>query len=41
MDNNKLKILKEVRIPEDLICLLRSLYAGQEAKVRTGDGMTS
>ena len=30
------KILKEIGIPEHLICLLRNLYAGQEATVRTG-----
>ena len=39
--HNKLwKILKEMRIPEHLICLLRNLYAGQEATVRTGHGTT-
>ena len=32
------KILKEMGIPEHLICLLRNLYAGQEATVRTGHG---
>ena len=32
------KILKELGIPDHLICLLRNLYAGQEAKVRTGHG---
>ena len=32
------KILKEIGIPDHLICLLRSLYAGQEAIVRTGHG---
>ena len=38
-DHNKLwKILKEVGIPDHLICLLRNLYAGQEATVRTGHG---
>ena len=37
MDQNKLwKILKEMRIPDYLTCLLRNLYAGQEATVRTG-----
>ena len=37
MDHNKLwKILKEMGIPDHLICLLRNLYAGQEATVRTG-----
>ena len=39
MDHNKLqKILKEVGIPGHLTCLLRNLYAGQEATVRTGRG---
>ena len=38
VDHNKLwKILKEMRIVDHLICLLRNLYAGQEATVRTGD----
>ena len=37
MDHNKLwKILKEMGIPDYLTCLLRNLYAGQEATVRTG-----
>ena len=37
VDHNKsFKILKEMEIPDYLICLLRSLYAGQEATVRTG-----
>ena len=37
MDHNKLwKILKEMGIPDHLICLLRNLYASQEATVRTG-----
>ena len=41
VDHNKLwKILKEMGIPDHLTCLLRSLYAGQEAKVRTGHGTT-
>ena len=41
MDHNKLwKILKEMGIPDHLTCLLRSLYAGQEAIVRTGHGTT-
>ena len=41
MDHHKLwKILKEVEIPDHLICLLRNLYAGQEATVRTGHGTT-
>ena len=36
MDHNKLwKILKEMRIPHHLTCLLRNMYAGQEATVRT------
>ena len=36
MDHNKLwKILEETGIPDHLICLLRNLYAGQEATVRT------
>ena len=34
------KILKEMGIPDHLICLLRNLYAGQEAKVKTGHGTT-
>ena len=34
------KILKEVGIPDHLTCLLRNLYAGQEAAVRTGHGTT-
>ena len=39
VDHNKLwKILKEMAIPEHLTCLLRNLYAGQEATVRTGHG---
>ena len=41
MDHNKLwKILKEMGIPNHLNCLLRNLYAGQEATVRTGHGTT-
>ena len=41
MDHNKLwKILKEMGIPDHLTCLLRNLYAGQEAAVRTGHGTT-
>ena len=41
VDNNKLwKILKEMGIPDHLTCLLRNLYAGQEATVRTGHGTT-
>ena len=35
-----MKILKEVGIPDHLSCLLRNLYAGQEATVRTGHGTT-
>ena len=35
-----MKILKEMGIPDHLICLLRNLYAGQEAAVRTGHGTT-
>ena len=42
MDHNKLwKILKEMGIPDHLTCLLRNLYAGQEATVRTGHGITN
>ena len=41
VDHNKLwRILKEMGIPDYLICLLRNLYAGQEATVRTGHGTT-
>ena len=41
VDHNKLwKILKEMGIPDHLSCLLRNLYAGQEATVRTGHGTT-
>ena len=41
MDNNKLwKTLKEIGIPDHLTCLLRNLYAGQEAAVRTVHGRT-
>ena len=41
MDHNKLwKILKEMLVPDHLTCLLRNLYAGQEATVRTGPGTT-
>ena len=40
-DHNQLwKILQEMEIPGHLICHLRSLYAGQEATVRTGHGTT-
>ena len=39
VDHNKLwKILKEIGILDHLTCLLRNLYAGQEATVRTGNG---
>ena len=39
VDHNKQwKILKEMGIPDHVICLLRNLYAGQEATVRTGHG---
>ena len=39
VDNHKLwKILKEMEIPDHLTCLLRNLYAGQEATVKTGHG---
>ena len=39
VDHNKLwKILKEMGLAEHLTCLLRNLYAGQEATVRTGHG---
>ena len=41
VDHNQLwEILKEMGIPEHLTCLLRNLYAGQEATVRTGHGPT-
>ena len=41
MDHNQLwKILKEMGIPDHLTCLLRNLYGGQEAAVRTGHGTT-
>ena len=41
VDHNKLwKILQEMGIPDHLTCLLRNLYAGQEATVRTGHGTT-
>ena len=41
VDHNELwKILKEMGIPDHLTCLLRNLYAGQEATVRTGHGTT-
>ena len=39
LDYNKLqKILKEMRKPDHLTCILRNLYAGEEATVRTGHG---
>ena len=42
VDHNKLwKILKEMGIPDHLTCLLRNLYAGQDATVRTGHGTTN
>ena len=42
VDHNQLwKILKEMGIPDHLTCLLRNLYAGQEATVRTGHGTTN
>ena len=42
VDHNKLwKILQEMGIPDHLTCLLRNLYAGQEATVRTGPGTTN
>ena len=42
VDHDKLwKILKEMGIPDHLTCLLRNLYAGQEAIVRTGHGTTN
>ena len=42
VDLNKLwKVLKEMGIPDHLTCLLRNLYAGQEATVRTGHGTTN
>ena len=41
VEHNKLwKILKEMGIPDHLTCLLRNLYAGKEATVRTGHGTT-
>ena len=40
VDHNKLKILKEMGIPDHLTCLLRNLYAGQEVTVRTGQQQT-
>ena len=41
VDHNKIwKILKDMGIPDHLTCLLRNLYAGQEATIRTGHGTT-
>ena len=41
MDHNKQwKILQEIGIPDHMTCLLRNLYAGQEATARTGRGTT-
>ena len=41
VNQNKLwRILQEMGIPDHLACLLRTLYAGQEAAVRTGHGTT-
>ena len=41
VDHDKLwKILKEMGVPDHLTCLLRNLYAGQEATVKTGHGTT-
>ena len=41
MDHHKLwKILQQMGLPDHLTCLLRNLYAGQEATVRTGHGTT-
>ena len=41
VDHNKLwKILQEMAVPDHLTCLLRNLYAGQEARVRTIHGTT-
>ena len=39
--NTLWKILKEMGVPDHLTCLLRNLYAGQEATVRTGHGTTT
>ena len=42
VDHNKLwKILKDMRLPDNLTCLLRNLYAGQEARVRTWNNIDS
>ena len=40
VDHNKLWKIQETGIPKDLTCLLRNLYAGQKATVRTGHGTT-
>ena len=40
VDHNKWKTLKEIGIPDHLTCLLRNVYASQEATVRTGHGTT-
>ena len=40
VDHRLWKILKEIGIPDHQTCLLRSMYAGQEATVRTGHGTT-
>ena len=39
MDQTNWKILKEMGVPDHLICVLRNLYADQEATVRTGHGI--
>jgi len=40
VDHYKLwKIIKEMGVPDHLTCLLRNLYAGQEATIRTGHGI--
>ena len=40
VDHNKLEILQEMEIPDHLTCLLRNLYGGQEATIRTRHGTT-
>ena len=40
MDHNKLRKIQETELPDHFTCLLRNLYAGQEATVRTGHGTT-
>ena len=40
VDHNKLWEIQEMGIPDHLTCLLRNLYVGQEATVRTGHGAT-